>query len=787
MDIGRSIASLNTRLEKVERSARLSHAAIDNTAVQVKDGAGNLRGIIGVQADGTTAVNIVNGAPPPQPSPPTVASVLGGVTASWDGTFTGGAVLPLDWQRTEVHASTLAGFAPDPSTLQDTIETPQGATIVIVTDNPVYVRLVARNTSGTASAPSDQTGPLGPTPVVADDILDGIVTTVKLADDAVTQAKVAVAAIGTDQLALGIGNMAPDPSFEGALTTAAIAGHPDWTQTTPGNNSATALHVDCTAGATTWKNIELARYPVLPGERHYLAVDFTTSAAFNGTGVKLMFRYEDAAATVLGYGVADKAFTPGAGWDRAIAQVQAPPGTQTAVLLVEASECSAGEVWFDNAEVRTLVAGGMVAAGTITAAEIAALTIQAGNIAADAVAAGKIAADAVTAREIAALAVTADEIAANTITAGKLAVGAVDATALAADAITGKTITGGTITGALIQTAASGQRITLNEADQNKIIIYNASGDAIGELSARGLLVKGTGGAIIHVDPDDVFPNLSFYNPAGTNRAVINVSDADAFLGLNSGQFAPGDGNTDWKWRTVFGSSSGTDLWAAERVRDSSPATTYLGGRVFLDATHAVFGYQSAADSTQNATMSFSAQAASISAANTTVNGNLAVTGIGQRVTKRRTTDATKTTTTPGTDGVLTFTVTANSTYILDGFLKYSGPGDFLMGWVFPTGTLGEWCGIGNGTTVASATGGGGTQQDTSSSWGYTVRTETTDIGSNRTYGGILTNTYGVFVRATIRVGSTGGTFALQWAQGGASGTGTVLYTDSHLRLEKVA
>ncbi|MCX4885855.1 hypothetical protein [Streptomyces sp. NBC_00847] len=779
MDIGKELVQLRNQITSLQRSSRLGHASIENAAVQVYDGTGSLRGIVGVQADGTTAVNIVNGTAPPQPADPVVASVLGGVTVSWDGSFADGQALPLDWARVEVHAAITPVYDPVPATLQDTIETAQGATVVVPCDTPVYVRLVARNTSGTASTPSGTIGPFGPTPVVADDILDGIVTTVKLADDAVTKAKVAVGAIGSDELAVGIGNLAPDPSFEGALTAAAIAGHADWTQVTPGNNSATALHVDCTAGGTTWKNIELARYPVLPGERHFLGIDFTTSAGFNGTGVKLMFRYEDATATVLGYGVADKAFTPGAGWDRATAQVQAPTGTKTAVLLVEASACSAGEVWFDNAEVSTLIVGGKVAAGSITATEIAALTIQAANIAADAIAAGKIAADAVTAREIAALTVTAAEIAANTIVAGNLAAGSVDATALAATAITGKTISGGTITGSLIQTAATGQRITLNEASANKIIVYNSSGTAIGELSANGLLVKGTNGAIIQLDPNNAFPNLNLTNASNTKSAVINISGTDALLGLNSGQFSSGS-YTDWKWRTLFGNSSGTELWSAERTRDSD-TTAYLGGRIFLDATHGTFGFQNSADATQNATIAFTA-------GNAALTGNLTVSGIGQRTTKRRTTDATKTSNaTPGTDSSLTFTVDASATYVFDGYLKYSGPGDFQMIFTYPSGTLGEWQGLGNGTTVASATGGGGTQQDVSSSWGYTVRTESNDISIGRTYGGISTNTYGIQVRGLIRVAGTGGTFALQWAQGTSNATGTILYTDSHIRLEKVA
>ncbi|MEU3260934.1 hypothetical protein ABZ694_24630 [Streptomyces albidoflavus] len=588
------VARLRREVAEMRKGQRVAHGAtVEDAAIEVRDDAGSLRAIVGQQGDGTTGIQVVNGPPPPEPTPPILTSVLGGVAASWDGLFANGAVIPLDWARIEVHAAADDAFEPGPATLVTTIETAQGATVIVPTETPVYVRLLARSTSGTPSIPSATAGPEGPAPVVSTELLDGIVTETKLAAEAVTAAKIKLGAVGADQLALGVGNLAPDPSFEGPRTVALIDGLPDWTLVTPGSDSPTALHVDCTAPATAWKNLELARLPVLPGERHYLALDYRVSADFDGAGAKVFFRYEDATGTVTGWGVADEPPVLGGPWTRVTAQVMAPPETVVAVLVVEASEVTVGEAWFDNVEVRTLIAGGMVAAGTITAAEIAALSVETGHLVAEAVSAEKIAAEAVTAEKIAALAVTTDKLDANSITVGKLAAGSVDATALAADAITGKVITGGevngaTVTGGQLRTAASGQRITLNEANQNKVIIYNAAGTPIAEFSYRGLAIQGTSGAQVWLDPENTYPNLRLTNASRLNSAVINVVENtpnSANLGLNSGTFT-GSGYTNMKWRTFMGE----DFWASERIRDNQQAII-IGGRQYLDATSASFGY----------------------------------------------------------------------------------------------------------------------------------------------------------------------------------------------------
>ncbi|MFF7476688.1 hypothetical protein [Streptomyces sp. NPDC008092] len=726
MDIGRKLNELESRLRNVERQARLSHAAIDNTALVVKDGTGSLRGIIGLQSDGTTAVTIVNGPPPPQPSAPIVASVLGGVTVSWDGTFADGSPLPLDWSRVEVHASATAVYEPAPSTLQSTIETAQGATVVVPCQTAVYVLLVARNTSGTASTASAIVGPYGPTPVVADDVLDGIITTVKLADDAVTQAKIAAAAVGSTELAAGAvleeklaanavttgkladqvitdtkladdavtaakvavaaieapaladgsviagkiaanavtattiaagsvqtaalaadavaagkvaadaitarelaaasvtaaeiaanavtaaaiaagaittdkltvtggANLLSDPSFEGAYAASLVTGSSNFSIDPTGNGSGHSLKVNAVAGSATTRSLKITTVPILAGDQLYLAFDYLASSDYTSTAIiKLYARWEDSTGAVLGYGVAqgNPPVLGGSTWTRPTATVTAPATTVQATVWVESYQASAGTVRWDNAAVRPVAASTQIQDGAITTAKVAALAITAAQIAADAVAAGKIAADAVTAREIAALTITAAEIAANAIVTGKIQAGAVDATALAADAITGKTITGGTITGSVLQTATSGERITLNEASANKVLVYNSSGVAIGELSSRGLLVAGTTGAVIWANPSAALPQFLLQNAAGTNSAYIQMADptgSDANIQMVTGTFTA-DTFTDRCWRQYMGN----DFATIERIRRGS-STANRGGRMNLHADYAEIGYMDAA------------------------------------------------------------------------------------------------------------------------------------------------------------------------------------------------
>jgi hypothetical protein len=355
LDIGARIATLERRVSVLTRSPKLVNASIENTAVQVYDGTGSLRAIIGQQPDGTTAMTATNGPTPPVPTNPVVASILGGISAAWDGAFADGSPAPLDFARVEIHVSAVSGFTPDGTTLQGTLESPRGGTLTVPCDGERYVVLLSRNTSGTASAASDEVGPFGPTEVVADDVLDGIITTVKLADDAVTSAKVATGAI--DSAALAADAVTASAIADAAVTAAALASE---SVTGPAIAPASVDTSQLVAGAVTAGAI----------------------AAGAVTAAKI------AANTITAGQIAAGAITT----------------TQIAANTILAGNIAAGAV-DATAIAADAVTTTALNAGAVTAAKIAANTITAGQIAAGTITATEIAAGAITATLLSATAI----------------------------------------------------------------------------------------------------------------------------------------------------------------------------------------------------------------------------------------------------------------------------------------------------------------------------------------------------------------------------------------------
>lgn len=160
--LARRINALEQAVRAQATSAGLAHSSIEDGAVQEYDADGRLVQRIGRQHDGTHVAAPLAGPVPPTPSAPTVEPVVGGVRVTWDGTWEGGAVAPMDHSRVEVHAATSPDFdAASALTLRSTIESPRGGELVayVTRDVDWWFRLVARSTPGRASAPSVAAGP----------------------------------------------------------------------------------------------------------------------------------------------------------------------------------------------------------------------------------------------------------------------------------------------------------------------------------------------------------------------------------------------------------------------------------------------------------------------------------------------------------------------------------------------------------------------------------------------------------------------------------------------------
>jgi hypothetical protein len=157
----------------------------------------------------------------------------------------------------------------------------------------------------------------------------------------------------------------------------------------------------------------------------------------------------------------------------------------------------------------------------------------------------------------------------------------------------------------------------------------------------------------------------------------------------------------------------------------------------------------------------------------------------------RKTADTARASTTTTTaDPELQFTLEANATYAMDGFLKYDADATAKISIDFtgPVGVLGEWVGWGAGAPAISTNGSPGALiSDTSSTRGYMIRNESNDVEQLRTFGALgVGNILTILINGTIR-NTTAGTYTLDWAQVNSSATATTIYTDSWLRLQRVA
>ncbi|WP_432010195.1 hypothetical protein [Streptomyces cucumeris] len=145
----------------------------------------------------------------------------------------------------------------------------------------------------------------------------------------------------------------------------------------------------------------------------------------------------------------------------------------------------------------------------------------------------------------------------------------------------------------------------------------------------------------------------------------------------------------------------------------------------------------------------------------------------------RKTADTSRNSTTTTTaDLHLFFAVEANAVYVWDAWLKYFADpaADITVDFTVPSGALGEWSGFAAGSATT-----------TMQTAGYSIRTDSNDVSQPRNFYGASDTDLTAILHGTLRVQSTSGTFSLDWSQGTSSATNTTLYTDSWMRLQRIA
>lgn len=442
--------------------------------------------------------------PPSKTSAPIVTSNVGTLRVFWDGLNFAAAAMEGDVAGVEVHLGPNGTYTPDNTTIKDYLPAGfvGGTTITagLSYGTEYFARLVAVDTSGNRSTPSDLTS-----------------------TSHATLTQVVNVEIGTGQVGLAnttfsdVSNLIDDGNFElGSVRNTralALAGTHLVFDGTTASVGTYSLRSDNWVSATTESLLLQAALPVKPGERIFGAADYKVTATVpGGSLVRLSVKWLNAAGSYIDntgavnnvdYGLSDSSLTTADGnWHSRITATSqvAPVNAASMEIWLFALSRTAGTIWVDAVEVRR---------------QIDTLLIQ------DA---------AITTAKIANLAVTNAQI--NDLSVGKLTTGT-----LGADIIVG----------ARIKTANTGARVELSSAG---LAAFDSGGNqtvniasADGSVAIIGQLSSGTSGRRVIINPTSTFlPEIRFYASSGTNYGFINGfspggTPTAVFLGLNSGQY----------------------------------------------------------------------------------------------------------------------------------------------------------------------------------------------------------------------------------------------------------
>lgn len=496
-------------IQRTIRSGDLGNSALMGAAIPVFDEDGTIRGEIGIVGDSFLA-QAHNGNTPSVPNTPVLEPFPVGINIKSTGFTT---PTPNDTIHVEIYRLTASDQAWDHTTFIGTIPVSGGDYPDAPLDPGTYyygflgvnssdraagtgVREHTSGKSGLASASPNQ--------VVADDILDGIVTTVKLADNAATQAKIAAGAIGTAQ-------------FQGqSVTTASLAnGAVDASKILAGAVGPNAIATDA------------------------IQADHISAGAI-GTS-------ELAANSVVAGKIAADSITSG----------------HIVAGAIQANEIAAGAVLADKIAANAVTAGA-IAALSITSDKIATNSINAGHITAGAVTAQKLAANMVIANRIIAGSATGQRVEMHPVN-GIVAVNAAGQVTVWINSTGDFTAVGSHSTGFSGERAVmatDGSLYFYPASGSNYSYIANTSGGIL----MRGPLDSGGNSGYIFLFNGGA--ELRYGASSGTSYAYMNVTStyvnfiAPAVGARVDRRRAPADGTAN-RFFLVTTNASGTDVAAS--------------------------------------------------------------------------------------------------------------------------------------------------------------------------------------------------------------------------------
>ena len=454
-------------LKAGSRASQLGFSSINDGTLVIKDGQGINRLAIGKMGDGRFGVGAANADAPPRPGSFEVIPGTAGITIRWNGEFV--ERKPSDFVFCDIYVSEVPmGPAWRPLVSKPVGQLLGAGDYVIAPLDPTigyYFALVARNTSDMQSVPTYTIEPVSPTPVVADEIADGIVTRTKIAAEAVDGARIAVGAINKNHVTFtaqdlgSIATYAQDDEPTGTINIGSI-----WIDTNAGNKTRRWNGLEWRDATDADIALALVAAQDALSQAATAIEDAADARAIADGKIDVYYQNDPPTGASEGdwwvdlddqnkaYRRNGNAWTPvtDARVAEALAQAQTAQSTADGKIrsfwqdTAPTTGMGTGDLWYDTANgnrasryngttwtALPLGTGGL-ADNSVTTPKVVARSIQALQIAVETILAENLATDSVDARVIAALSIIGEHIQANVIDAGHIQAGAITADKLEA-------------------------------------------------------------------------------------------------------------------------------------------------------------------------------------------------------------------------------------------------------------------------------------------------------------------------------------------------------------------